>query len=384
MNSVDGSTKLHIAFVIKGLGLGGAELVVLQTAIFLRDRGYVVSVVNLDPGRDEMRPRFIAADFSVYDIPVTGILAPLVLARLCHLLVRRRVDIIHAHLPMAGIIARLAGRLTGRPVLYTEHSVVDRYNPLTRLLNRLSYPLNDAVIAVSAAVAQSIDRAMGGRARPLVQVITNGIVSTARLPGVTVGRTARWKFAISEQSFVFGTVASLRPLKRIDLLLAAFASLGGENGGPHLIVVGGGQHLESLQDLAGTLGIADRVHFAGWQQDPAPYLQAMDAYVICSDWEGLPMALLEAMAQGKTVLATAVGGIPSVVKDRVNGLLVPPGDERALARAMEAVMHNPGLRAALASRAAVDADRDWNFEDRAFLIERLILDICGPSRVRTP
>lgn len=364
-----------IVFLIKGLGLGGAERVMLQTAQYLRRQGHGISVINIDPRFYEMMPLFEEAGIRITNIPMTGLLAPFGFIRLCIFINKQNTDIVLAHLPVAGVAARLSGWLTNRPVLYVEHSIVSSYRFVTRLLNRMTYRLNSAVIAVSNAVERSINQTCKRSDLPAIHVIPNGIDYDIVRHAITDAQMIRRKLGIADDSFVFGTVASLRPVKRVDLLIHAFERLSVRFPGIRLLIVGGGDQMEPLKDLVMSLGLNHMVIFTGWQEHALPYMAAMDTYVICSEWEGLPLALLEAMALKKPVIASAVGGITDVIYDGINGLLIPADDKRALLAAMEKLLVSPEYRNSLAARACIDAERHWNFEQSAQKIESILISL---------
>lgn len=160
-----------------------------------------------------------------------------------------------------------------------------------------------------------------------------------------------------------GIVASLTPVKRHDLLLRAWAVLesGKAAGSARLFVLGDGPGSEALQGLAGELGLKECVNFVGAVDNVPAWLQRLDVGVLCSDREGLSNAILEYMACGLPVVATATGGNAELV-DADNGLLVPPGDEQALAAALERLILDGGLRRALgeASRRRIDDSFTWD------------------------
>jgi glycosyltransferase involved in cell wall biosynthesis len=108
--------------------------------------------------------------------------------------------------------------------------------------------------------------------------------------------------------------------------------------------VGYGPQEQRLKEMAEKLGLGERVHFVGYQQDIWTWLAACDVFALSSDWEGMPNAVLEAMAAGLPVVATAVGGTPDVVVQGTTGLLVPPDDATALAAALDRLIHDPDLR----------------------------------------
>lgn len=367
--------QTHIALIIKGLGLGGAERVVFQTAQFLLSRRYDITVINIAPRHSEMRTVFDAAGIRVKDIPVVGLLAPLRFVQLCAFLVRQKVDVIYAHLPIAGVVARLAAWATGHPVIYAEHCLVFSCNRTTFLLNKLTYGLNSVVIAVSDAVADSIRRDYNPPAALKIHTIPNGIDCERINSAIPEALLIRKKLGFNDGQFVFGTVAALRSVKRLDLLVEAFADLAQKYPEIRLLIVGGGEQLEALKHLADSLKVKHLVHFTGWQESSSPYLGALDTYVICSEHEGLPIALLEAMAMTKPVIATPVGGIPSLVFDHKNGLIAPTCDKNAVLMAMEEMFLNKELRQRLAENAYSTVVNDWNFKQTGLKIENIIESI---------
>lgn len=362
----------HVALIIKGLGLGGAERVVLQTAQFLLLRGYDITVMNIAPQHSEMRSVFDAAGIRVKDIPVVGLLAPIRFIQFCAFMVRKKVDVVYAHLPIAGVVARFAAWATVRPVVYAEHCTVSSYNRTTFFLNKWTYGINAAVVAVSDAVADSIRRDYEPPAGLKIHTIPNGIDYERINSAIPEALLIRKSLGFDDRQFVFGTVAALRQVKRLDLLVEAFALLAGKYAEIRLLIVGGGGQLEALKLLAESLGIAHLTRFTGWQENSAPYLGALDTYVICSEHEGLPIALLEAMAMSKPVIVTPVGGIPSLVIDRKNGLIVPTCDKQSIVFAMEEILLNKVLRQSLAENGHATVVQDWNFKQTGLRIERVI------------
>lgn len=149
---------------------------------------------------------------------------------------------------------------------------------------------------------------------------------------------------------MFGFVGRLGQEKGLTYLLEAFASLADSK--CRLLIVGDGPQRDLLRDDAARIGLGDRVLFVGFQDDPDAWYPAMDVFVLPSLTEGTPMVLLEAMSSGLPVIATAVGGVPSIVTDRKDGLLVPPADVTRLADAMSALIADRRLRSVLGEQAS--------------------------------
>lgn len=172
---------------------------------------------------------------------------------------------------------------------------------------------------------------------------------------------------MSGDNVVFGFVGRLVPIKDVRTLVRAFAIVSATMPATRLMVVGDGEERASLEDLARSTGLGGSVLFAGWRRDLAAVYGCLDAVVLSSLNEGTPVAIIEAMAAGKPVIATGVGGVADVVTDGETGLLVPPGDPRRLAEAMTRLALDPEVRRRMgeAGRRAVGRYRP----------ERLVADV---------
>ena len=278
----------------------------------------------------------IAAGARVACLPVTRLLGWLVVIfRLTRFIRQRKgFDIIHAHLPVPGIVARFAGILTGIPVVYTEHNLVDRYNVLSRWCSRLTYSFHNRSIAVSTAVAESI--LQNYRPGRPVQVIENGVDTEEFNPSGYDRQALRRQFGIPDQAIVVGVVAVMTAQKRLDLWLEIALSLAWKFPSVSFLLVGDGPLRSELEQKAAELITSGRISFSGVVARPAESMACMDVFMLTSDFEGLPVALLEAMSMGCIPVCTPVGGIPSVIVDGQNGFLL----KDAFADETETVLRN--------------------------------------------
>ncbi|MDD9370108.1 MAG: glycosyltransferase, partial [Acidimicrobiales bacterium] len=259
------------------------------------------------------------------------------------------IDIVHTHMPLPAAYARLAmpGR---RPAfVHTEHNMWSRYRLPTRLANQVTYGRTARAIAVSDQVAATI------RSSVPVEVIVHGTDPSLVVTGEGAREAARAALDLPATARVVGTVGNFTAKKDQATLLRAFASLPDAPTDTRLVLVGLGPLEDTLRGLAAELGIADRVVWPGSRDDVFALLPAFDTFVLSSQFEGLPIALLEAMATGVAPVATRVGGIPEVITDGRDGLLVPAGDPGALAAALGKVLDDDELRADLGRQAAVRA-----------------------------
>ncbi|MCW8138158.1 MAG: glycosyltransferase [Planctomycetota bacterium] len=342
--------RIRVFHLIKSLGRGGAEQLLVETLRRADRSRFELGYGYFLPWKDALVSDLerLGAEVRCFDARGPGGMLASV-PRVASHLRRWRADVVHCHLPLAGVVGRLAAAAARVPVVYTEHNLQERYHPLTRWSNRLTWRLQRRGIAVSGEVARSARAHMS--AKVPVQVVLNGI-PVERFQPDSEGRAAvRRELGFPADAPVVGTVAVFRTQKRLDLWLRAARQVYTGRPSTRFLLVGDGPERETTEALAHELGLRDVVRFAGLQTDVLPYLSAMDLFLMSSDFEGLPLALLEAMASGLPVVATRVGGVPEVISDGVHGLLASPGDEQALASAVEQLLADPERRTCLTSAA---------------------------------
>lgn len=247
--------------------------------------------------------------------------------------------IVHTHTAKAGVVGRLAARLAGVPiVVHTYHGHVLRgyFGPLkTALFRRLETLLcrtTDVAITVSAALRDDL-AAMGVAPREKIRVVPLGL-DLARFAGPHPGGAVRAACGAGKDDPVIGVVGRLVPIKDIRCFLQAAAEVTRAGRSLRFAVVGDGELRGELEQQAAGLGLASRVSFLGWRMDLEAVYADLSVVVNSSRNEGTPVALIEAMAAGCPVVATAVGGTPDLLGEGARGLLVPAADPIALARAI--------------------------------------------------
>ena len=232
------------------------------------------------------------------------------------------------------------------------------YRGLYRRASRMA----GALIAVSDDVARTIDAEIGPAAGRLV-TIPNG-VDVERYAGGP-DRAVRGEIGVPEAAPMFICVAKMLEQKGHRHLVDALSAAAGGDQAIHVALLGDGPLRDEIETRARAAGVADRVHFLGTRSDVPRLLSAADAFVLPSLWEGLPMALLEAMAAGLPVMATSVSGTRQVVEDGRTGMLVPPGDAAGLARAMGRLADDAGLRARLGAAGREHVRAEFSVERQA-------------------
>jgi glycosyltransferase involved in cell wall biosynthesis len=321
-------------FLIGGLELAGPELRLLAFA-----RGFPVDVEvhvvvlgHLVPLLDEFRD----TPAKVVQIPVGRALTDWGQVRRVVAYAREhRIDVVNSFDLKTLIVAVAAKARFGRRLTAVHHlvSLWDDIGPRHALLLRQGMRRMDHLLCNGRAVRDVI---VGDRpVRAGVTVIPNGVDTDHFAPSAALRREQRERFGLAPGDFVVGTVANFRPVKNYPLLLRAVARVAERHPRLRLLCVGSGVLLDETRALATSLGIADRVTFAGSMRDVRAPLAALDAFVLASTKEGNPNVVLQAMAMGVPAVGSAVGEIPYHLDDGRAGLLFAPSDEAGLAAALE-------------------------------------------------
>lgn len=312
--------KIRVLHIIKGLDRGGAERLLLST-IRHHSPDFEFEVVYFLPRKSMLHKELTDAGARVTCLSVATWWGWLwITISLIRFIRRNGFDLIHAHLPIPGVIARLAGRVTAVPVVYTEHNLVNRYKILSRWCSKVTYGLQVQTLAVSQAVADSIHSTYVSD-KP-VCVISNGVDTDEFDPDRHNRQALRRKFGVPDQALVIGVVAVMTAQKRLDRWLECAVQISKQLDTAYFLVVGDGPLRADLEKQAANLLEAGKITFSGVVSVPAEWLVCMDIFLLTSDFEGLPVALLEAMSMGCVPICTAVGGIPAIIRHGENGFLI--------------------------------------------------------------
>jgi glycosyltransferase involved in cell wall biosynthesis len=302
----------------------------------------------------------------------------LAVVRLARLLRAVRPQILHTHTAKAGAIGRLAVLLAigARPpiVVHTFHGHVLRgyFGPLRaglfRLLERWLAKLTTALVAVSPEVRDDLV-ALGVAPAEKFTVIRLGIELDERI-GESAARRDEMRrlLGIPRERFTVGWIGRMTAVKRTDDVLLAFRRLRELGVDACLCMVGDGPDRDHVERRASELGIVRECLFLGYQEDVAPFYGAFDAVVLPSGNEGTPVSAIEALAGGRPVVATRVGGVPDVIRDGVDGFLVESGDVEQLAGRLAELARDPALRARL-------GDEGRRHVVPRYSVERLLDDV---------
>lgn len=287
--------------------------------------------------------------------------------QLINIIRKGKFDIIHTHASIGGLFGRLIAKLNGCPcVLWTIHGWAFNYPYGTsvrrrffKIIEGICDRFTDHYVAVSGDMKEVGVRA--GIARPeKIDVIYHGI----EVEDFTNEEgEAKEGLGIAESCPVIGTVGRFEPQKALDDLLKAVKLVKERHPRIQLILVGDGPLKRDLEGLATDLGIRDNVVFAGWKKEVGSYIASMDVFCLSSLWEALGIVLLEAMAAGKPIVATRVGGVPEVVEEGEGGILVPPGRPEELASGIRLLLSSPERRKRMGHYNKEKVKKEFNVED---------------------
>ncbi len=376
---------IRCLLLVTGLAYGGAETQVMHIAIRLRRRGWTVQLVSLMP------PRAYVEELGAAGIPVFSlgirrkVPDPRPVLRLARFIREWRPHIVHSQMVHANLAARFSRLIAPMPVLIcTAHNIDERGRKgsgrLREITYRLTDPLSDLTTQICWAGLERYVR-VGAVPHHKIRYVPNG-VDTARFKPDLEARLGLRKELNVEGSFVWLAVGRLDLQKDYSNLLRAFAKVRGAKPEALLLIAGDGPLRPALEGLARTLGVDERIHFLGIRRDVPELMNAADAYVMSSAWEGMPMVLLEASATGLPIVATDTGGNREIVLDGKSGFLVPPKDSEALAQAMIRMMAlSPDERRTLGQAGREYVVRSYDIERVVDLWEDLYMEFLNKKGV---
>lgn len=369
----DAGEPRRILYVLKTVNLGGAETLVRTLCKRTLDQGFSATVVHVVGRRPGLGDREFLS--GVEEIHLGRRFVPWTL-HLAMIVLRGGFDVIHVHSPLPGSVARLAARMLRRrpAIITTEHNSWPAYHPATRLLNRITIGLSDSVVTVSREALESLSLRAGRRAFALQHGIDFDLTRAA---ADEIDKDAiKASLALPADAIVLACVASFKPAKDHANLISALEIVRDAGVTFVCLLVGDGELMPEIQDKVRERNLGDHTRFLDAREDVAALLRCSDVAVLASRQEGFPVAVMEAVALGVPVVATRVGGIPDVMTDDENALLVAPGDPHALAEALQRAILSPDLRRRLAvSAAQLQPQLDVGTSSRRYL--EMYTDLLG-------
>ena len=364
--------RVHVVFSIDTMSVGGTEMNAVRTAERLDRERYRLSVVTLR-GEGPLTERYERMGVPVLRFPIQNLYGTETIrqgVRLARFLRDERVSVVHCHDQYSNFFSTMAARWARVPVVVASKRWLHspwRY----RIANGVGFRAATRVIANSDAVAASLQRD-DWLSRGRVVVVPNFVDEAAfGAPAFNVRQAWVRELGLEPDAVVVGIVASLLPIKDHATLLRAVAALVPEWPTLRLVIVGQGPELERLRALTDELRIAPAVRFAGLRPQVPSFHFLFDISVLSSVSEGFPNSLVEAMAAGRPIVATDVGGVRDAVRNGENGLLVAAGDAPAFADALRVLLRDPDLRTRMGAVGARRAREEFHAAAVVGSLERL-------------
>ncbi|WP_075352568.1 glycosyltransferase [Algoriphagus marinus] len=418
--------KIKVLHLIKSLGRGGAEKLIPETALVHDQNRFEFHCLYFYHQENNIVDELERAGIQVHLFPSGNLGLFFQVRKVREFVQAHKFDLIHAHLPWAGILARSVGNTLKTPIVYTEHNTWDRYNKVSYWGNRVSFKKQDVAIAVSNEVALSMrlnsiwdPYVRGGRMK--LKVIQNGVntevfrrienerteierienkgIESERMengpeknpispdnyrgsqsPNLLksqsqVSRSLKSQLGIPEEAKVIGKVAVFRSQKRLWLWVEIALEILKTCPEAHFILVGDGEWRERIIKQIEDSGKSSNFHWVGVQKNVIPYLSIMDIYLSSSEFEGLPIAMLEAMSCEIAVVATRAGGIGEVITHGNEGFLTAIEDWSELANYCIQLTQNPEELNAMKRAARDRVIKEFSMKKMVAELEKVYQDL---------
>jgi len=374
--------RIKVVHVITRLDRGGSAQNTLLTCLGLTERYEMILVHGLsfeskmtDWERQSAQRRIEEAkDRGVRIVPLRSLVRKVAPVRDLHaffslwrLMIQEKPAIVHTHTSKSGILGRWAAKMAGVPIIvHTPHGHVfyGHFGPLASkfflVIERLTGSITDRMIALTEGERNDYIAFSVSRPHKIV-TIHSGVETDRYMKAEVRVDDKKRSLGLNPKSLVVGTVGWLLPVKGPVHLLRAMARVWQSHPEIRLVFVGKGDLEEELRAEAIRMGVSERAKFLGWREDIPEIMQILDIFVLPSLNEGMGRVLVEAMAAGKPIVASSVGGIPDLVKHGQNGFLVEPGDVNDLSLAIGRLLTDKKLRDEMGRRAKIMA-RDFGVE----------------------
>ena len=347
------SDKYEVLHLIGSNLVGGPEKQILHHAQDMQDTEYLLSIGSFHDLKDRPEVLVAAEQRNIPTLCLPGGVRLDLVHHLSRMLSERKGSLLCTHGFKANVVGYLASRRTGTPhvAFVRGFTAENRRVRFYEMLERQALKRADRVVCVSESQAQQIAPIRGNRRAPIV--VKNAMLPpySRRQDRPTISRN---DLSIPKSAFVFGSVGRLSTEKGHRFMVSAFHKLWTEapvGAQLYLIIVGDGKEEQPLKQQATQLGIREQIHFAGFQGSCTEWMQMMDCLVQPSLTEGTPNTVLEALCLKLPVIASAVGGVPDLIVDGRNGLLVAPANVAQMTAAMKTMWLSPDLRSRLAAGA---------------------------------
>lgn len=331
-------SRIKVLHIIKSLGRGGAEMLLPETLKIHDQTKFEFHYIYFLPWKDQMVLSIEENGGEVSCFEASNNIKILLrsnnVIKYCE---ENSINLIHCHLPWAGFLGRLIYAKTGIPVLYSEHNMQERYHIATKTINKFTFNSQSLALGVSEDVTNSIRRNISPKI-PL-RTLLNGVNTKSFVRSTNYN--IRKEFNIPKDAFVIGNVAVFRFQKRLVEWLEVISEIVAKNDKAYGIIVGSGPLEKEVVLKLKSLNLEGKVFLVGLQTNVKPYFEAMDVFMMSSSFEGLPIALLEAMSMECAVVSTNAGGIKEVIRDGKDGLICDVNNWKDLVSLNQQLIDDP-------------------------------------------
>jgi len=349
--------RLNVLHLALNSSIGGTERMVLSLAGHL-NKDLFQSLICTLVGDGTLIAEARRCGIPAVDLRMRGAFDIRIIGKLKRLIKRERVDILHTYLYHANILGRFIGRWFAVPAVISTQRSTDNWRAFHhRVIDRWTAGMADVIVSNSLAGKRRLVQTEN-IPEDKIKVIYNGIEVDAAGAGAR-GAALKKSLGIEHGTRVIMSVANLKQSKGLAYLIRAMPHVLRFYPDTRLVIVGYGPLRAELEALSRAVGVADTVIFAGYQSDAVGHIAFCDIFVLPSLWEGTPVALMEAMALGKPVVASDVGGVSEIVDHFHTGFLVPPEDAVWISEAVLTLLSNPHLSRKLGRKAREKIEKDF-------------------------
>jgi glycosyltransferase involved in cell wall biosynthesis len=363
---------IKVLHLIKSLGRGGAEMLLVESLALHNSEMFELHYLYFLPWKNQVVQQLTEAGGKVNCLEATNSFNIFLRASdVIKYIKKHNIDLLPCHMPVTGLLGRYVHSKINIPILYTEHNLQERYHIITRFFNKITFNYQTETIAVSGDVKNSIDKNIKPRIN--VSVVENGINADTFVRNKEDGMRIRSKYNIPQNAVVVGNIAVFRSQKRLKEWVEVFASSSKSNANLFGLLVGQGPFMEQVKATIDTLGLQNKIILAGLQSDVKSFYSAIDIFMMTSLYEGLPIALLEAMSMECAVVSTNAGGIKSVIRNGEDGFLVDVSDWKDLSILLDKLYLNPNLIEQYGAKARIRVMESHDLNKTVLALEKMYL-----------
>jgi glycosyltransferase involved in cell wall biosynthesis len=368
--------KIKILHIIKSLGRGGAEMLLPETLKIHDTSRFEFHTIYFLPWKNQMVEALENSGGKVTCFSASNNIKLLQqysgVIEYCR---TNEIDVIHCHLPWAGFLGRLVFAITKIPVVYTEHNMQERYHIATKTINRFTFNSQSLALGVSEDVSNSIKKNINPKIP--VKTLLNGANTDSFRRDSAMGTKTKQELGIPEDALVIGNVAVFRFQKRLIEWLQVFKEIETKNPNIYGIIVGAGPLEEEIKAELIKLKLEKKVFFPGLKSDVKPYFSAMDIFMMSSSFEGLPIALLEAMSMECAIVSTDAGGIKEVIRNGEDGLICKVDEWMKLSGLCQVLIEDPEKLCKYKKAARERVVNNFSLRRMVDELEEIYLSVIG-------